>query len=315
VLRENAEAAGELVLSARRRRTERVARVPDLVWRPGQTRWDAFTEGLRSFVTLKRPEPKPPPPKRPAQPYLPVGSAERLPILMYHRVAPVGAAATSRWRLVPEMFEEQLAALKAAGCYSVGLDAWRQATWRRQGLQGRPVLLTFDDGYTDFADYAWPLLQRYGFTAVLFVVADRIGGTADWAAMRPEALSLLDWPAIQRLASEGVIIGSHSATHPELTGLDPATAVTEMARSRASLSRGLGKAVDTIAYPHGAQDAVVRHLAGACGYTFGFTCEPGTAGFDDGLLALPRVEVRGDMPIDEFRAALALDAAAEPAHE
>jgi len=235
---------------------------------------------------------------------------------MYHRIAPEGAAATSRWRLVPEVFEQQLSALREAGCYSVGLDAWRQAAWRRQGLKGHPVLLTFDDGYTDFADYAWPLLQRYGFTAVLFVVADRIGGTADWAAMRPEALPLLGWPELRRLAREGVIIGSHSATHPELTGLDPATAVHEMARSRAVLLRGLGAPVDTIAYPHGAQDAIVRHLAGACGYTFGFTCEPGISGFDDGLLALPRIEVRGDMTLAEFRAAVGVEtAAAEPAHE
>ena len=45
---------------------------------------------------------------------------------------------------------------------------------------GKWLALTFDDGYQDFADAAWPLLQRYGFSATVFLVTDHVGGHAEW---------------------------------------------------------------------------------------------------------------------------------------
>jgi peptidoglycan/xylan/chitin deacetylase (PgdA/CDA1 family) len=209
--------------------------------------------------------------------------------------------------LAPDAFEQQLAVLRDAGYRSLALSEWRDAVWSREPLEGRPVILTFDDGHYDFATEAWPRLERYGFGAVVFVVAGRIGAAATWEVMRGEQPALLGWDEIERLSAAGVVFGSHSETHARLTGLSPADMAQELARSRATLVRGLEARVDAIAYPHGAQDAVVRHLAGACGYTFGFSCEPGFASFDDPLLALPRIEVRGDRSLADFRAALGID--------
>jgi hypothetical protein len=310
VLRESAVAAGELVLRERRRKSARVARVPDLVWRPGQTRLQAFAEGVRSMVAPRRPTPKP---AMPAP--LPVGPAERLPILMYHRIAPEGAATTARWRLEPDMFEQQLQRAARGRVLQRGpgrVAPGRMATPRPPGPAGASHVRRRLHGFRDLCVAAARALRLYG-RAVRRRRSHRGHGRLGRDAAGSAAIAGLARDPAAR--GEGVIIGSHSSTHPELTGLDPAAAVDEMARSRAILSRGLGTPVDTIAYPHGAQDAIVRHLAGACGYTFGFTCEPGISRFDDGLLALPRIEVRGDMTLDEFRAALAIDAAAEPAHE
>jgi peptidoglycan/xylan/chitin deacetylase (PgdA/CDA1 family) len=111
---------------------------------------------------------------------------------------------------------------------------------------------------------------------------------------------LLGWEQIHRLRDEGVEFGSHSASHLPLSALSPAEIVSEGARSRAILERGLGRAVRTIAYPHGAEDRIVRHLIGACGYIFGLSCQPGLSGFFDPLLALPRVEVTGSDTLPSF---------------
>jgi len=256
-------------------------------------------------------------PQPQAEPYGRSGDADhaatgwvtpRLPILMYHRIADAGAPSTARYRLAPARFEEQLAMLRDAGFRSVTLEDWRSAREARAPIPGRAVLFSFDDGCRDFATDAWPLLKRYGFGAMLFVVADRVGETASWDAMRGEDVPLLDWDEIHALAAEGVIIGSHGAVHRRLSGLAPIDIVRELAHSRAVLERGLERIVDTIAYPHGAEDQIVRHISGACGYLFGLSCQPGFATYDDPLLALPRIEVRGDWTATDLRSALGFDA-------
>jgi peptidoglycan/xylan/chitin deacetylase (PgdA/CDA1 family) len=228
----------------------------------------------------------------------------RLPILMYHRVAPDGAAALARYRVTPEAFEEQLRYLRDAGYHSVSLEDWRIAMKNERPLPGRAVILTFDDGYMDFMSNAWPLLKRYGFSAIVFLVAEQIGGANHWDRAYGEEVPLLGWEQIHRLRDEGIEFGSHSASHLPLSALSPAEIVSEGARSRAILERGLGLAVRAIAYPHGAEDRIVRHLIGACGYIFGLSCHPGLSGFFDPLLALPRIEITGSDELSGFIAKL-----------
>jgi peptidoglycan/xylan/chitin deacetylase (PgdA/CDA1 family) len=227
-----------------------------------------------------------------------------LPILLYHRIAPDGAAARARYRVTPEAFEEQLRFLRDSGYHTPRLGEWLRALETKEPLPGRAVLFTFDDGYRDFAEHAWPLLRRHGFSALVFLVADAVGGLNQWDEAYGERLPLLGWEEIRRLCSEGLELGSHTATHRPLTALSATEVVREVARSRAVLTRGLGAPVEAIAYPHGAIDEVVRHLTGACGYRSGLTTRPARSGFDDPPLALPRLEVRGDASFADFVALL-----------
>jgi peptidoglycan/xylan/chitin deacetylase (PgdA/CDA1 family) len=222
---------------------------------------------------------------------------------MYDQVAPSGSPAFARYRLAPALFEEQLRYLREAGFRGVTLDEWREARQRWEPLTGRAVMLTFDDGYKDFEHYAWPLLRKYDFSALVFVVADRIGATNSWDEP-DEPLALLGWEEIRRLQDEGVVFGSHSATHPFLTALSPADVAREAARSRAILTRGLGRPVTAFAYPHGAEDEAIQHLVGACGYVYGLSCRPGPSRLGDPLLALPRVEITGSDTLADFIAKL-----------
>jgi peptidoglycan/xylan/chitin deacetylase (PgdA/CDA1 family) len=106
---------------------------------------------------------------------------------MYHQVAPSGAPRFPRYRVVPEAFEKQLQYLRDAGFRGVTLGEWREAMQRWEPLPGRAVLLTFDDGYLDSERYAWPLLRQHGFSAIAFLVADRVGGTNSWDPGRRRA--------------------------------------------------------------------------------------------------------------------------------
>jgi peptidoglycan/xylan/chitin deacetylase (PgdA/CDA1 family) len=229
----------------------------------------------------------------------------RLPILMYHQVAEGGAPARARWRVTPSRFEDQLRYLREAGFYSVGLSTWRSAMGHRRPLPGRAVMITFDDGFLDFGSQAWPLLREYGFSAVLFVVSERVGQSNDWDPPVSAGDRLLDWEQLRRLCRDGLEIGSHSATHPRLRSLPVEDVAREAAKSRATLQRELGQPVTAFAYPFGDHDPAIRHLVGACGYDQGFGCFPADrASLNGDLMNQPRIEVLGDHDMTQFIAGL-----------
>ena len=201
-----------------------------------------------------------------------------LPILAYNRIC-------------TDIFEQQLQYLKDSGYYSTSWQDWQSATLAKIPLPGKAVLLTFDGGYLDFFNYAFPLLKRFDFTATVFLVAESIGKTNSWEKADSEQVQLMGWREIRQLRDAGIEIGSMSATYQPLTGLSPTEIVREAAKSRAILERGLGKPVKCFAYPYGNVDKIVEKLVGAIGYTYGVSSESEFSSFEDSLLSLPRMQV------------------------
>jgi peptidoglycan/xylan/chitin deacetylase (PgdA/CDA1 family) len=227
-----------------------------------------------------------------------------VPILMYHRVAPQGAEATRRWRLHPEELEAQLAHLRDNGFHSISLEQWRAAADRRRPIPAGAVILTFDDGYADFPEHALPLLAKYGFGATIFAVSDLVGGCNEWDEHLGEKLELMDWSTLAAIGDSGIEVGSHSARHRPLSTLSPEELARDFCRSRATFHEKLGFQVRSLCYPFGLHDAAVTAIAGACGFHYGLTVHSRPASFADDLLALPRIEVRGDEPFADFLAKL-----------
>jgi len=232
---------------------------------------------------------------------------ERLPILMYHRVADIGPAGLARWRLPPAAFADQMRWLRRHGYHAVTsadlLD--RRATGA--AFAGRPVMITFDDAYRDFHDVAWPILQVHDLTAEIFVVTDLVGDAARWDSAYGAPAPLMDWPQIQALAQAGVRFGSHLASHSHIADLTSPQIAAEAARSQAVLARATGRPCLSIAAPFGEADDRFRRIVRHCGYEAAFTTEPGTARLSDDPLYLPRIEVAGDCSLDAFARALRPD--------
>ncbi len=224
----------------------------------------------------------------------------QLPILMYHHIADQGSDSLQQWRLSPHMFEIQLKYLYDLGYYSISLDQWSHSLRTNQPLPGKAVAITFDDGYKTFFTHAWPLLQRYGFTATVFLVASRVGHVNDWDDHYGDPLPLMDWDQIGELQQAGVYFGSHSFTHRSLTRCTPAEMIEEGARSRARLEEQLNQPIKSIAYPYGQVNSMVAHLMGACGYTIGVTCHEGLSQLNNPALLLPRQEITGLDRLREF---------------
>ena len=203
-------------------------------------------------------------------------------ILMYHAVADV-AADPNMLCVPPERFAAQMAWMERRGLRGVGVGALIEAMRadRSRGLVG----ITFDDGYASVLDAALPVLQRHGFGATVFVISDRLGGRNDWDEGT-------DWPllsaaGVRELASAGIEIGSHSASHVRLSGLAPGQLAGQVAQSRADLVELLGAEVAGFAYPYGDMDAAARQAVHDAGYSY--ACAVETPAHALGYLALPRI--------------------------
>lgn len=154
------------------------------------------------------------------------------------------------------------------------------------------VAITFDDGFQNLADVAWPLLREHGFPATVFVATDWVGRQNAWdpADTRIPRLPLLGWDTLGVLAAEGLDVQSHSRSHPHLSRLGEDALAEELEGSRAAIQSAIGIAPRALAYPYGSYDARVVSATRRAGYAWGLTTElsPLTAASDP--LMLPRLD-------------------------
>ncbi|MEB3047716.1 trifunctional glycosyltransferase/class I SAM-dependent methyltransferase/polysaccharide deacetylase [Rhizobium mulingense] len=232
-----------------------------------------------------------------------------VPILMYHRIAEDGPAALRRFRTPPEMFRKQMQFLRRHGYYAVTAPSLANHLRSGKPIQGRPVMLTFDDAYLDFRANAFPILAENDFSADVFVVTDKVGGRSDWDCAYGEPAALMAWPDILELQQKGISFGSHLASHTPASAMENDVLLAEALRSRHALESRLGGSVVSIALPYGATDFRVPGILSVAGYTIGFTTRAATAAFSDNVFGLPRLEVRGDRPLEAFPALMGLPGA------
>jgi glycosyltransferase involved in cell wall biosynthesis/peptidoglycan/xylan/chitin deacetylase (PgdA/CDA1 family) len=244
----------------------------------------------------------------------------RVPVLTYHSIAESGPEALRTWRVHPEMFKAQIRLLRSHGFYSITSEQLYEHRTSGRHFPGRPILISFDDAYADFAETAWPILRDHDFSAEVFVVTDRVGQTAIWDAEFGDPARLMDWPTIERLHAEGVRFGSHLASHTPASNLSSLELLREAVQSRALLEEHLGAPVRSIAAPYGAMDQRYNQILRLAGYDVGFSCVSGIAEPQHNRHALPRLEVNGAWELSDFADALGLEpnraaAGARPARE
>jgi peptidoglycan/xylan/chitin deacetylase (PgdA/CDA1 family) len=108
------------------------------------------------------------------------------------------------WTQTEGAFEKQMKYLHENGYQTITLDdltRWQQG---RSGLPQKPVVVTFDDGDRSVYDYAWPILEKYGFKAAYFIITSRVG--QQW-----EGLDFLTWDELRELRESGTFsIESHT---------------------------------------------------------------------------------------------------------
>jgi len=133
---------------------------------------------------------------------------------------------------------------------------------------GRGLALSFDDGYADFYEEAWPVLREYGFRATLFPVVGWVGGTTD-------GTPLMSWDTLGELAAAGCEIGAHGSTHRPLDVATEDEMWEEMEAGQQFITQYVGTPPAGIAYPYGRASERVERVAAEAGYEWGATARGG----------------------------------------
>ena len=205
------------------------------------------------------------------------GNAQKIVVLNYHKVdeTPIALAVS------PADFERQMAYLKEKGYVSITPDQLADHLERGAALPERPLLITFDDGYADNYENAYPILKKYGFTATIFVVTDYLSRFPAY----------LTWEQAREMKQGGFYIASHTMQHKVLTELDAQALREELAGSAEALDYQLGKQSRFLAYPTGAYSLALAQAVKDYGYRAAFTIKYGNVDRASNPYALERVPV------------------------
>jgi peptidoglycan/xylan/chitin deacetylase (PgdA/CDA1 family) len=207
-------------------------------------------------------------------------------ILMYHAVSNRGGATA----IAPAVFAAQMAAIAEGGVPVITLDDLLDAREGRATLAPRSVILTFDDGFQDFADAAWPVMARHGFRPIVYLPTAFVGRAEGWRGIAEPPRALMGWGTIRALAREGVIFGSHTVHHPNLNAMAPDEVEAELRRSRAEIGERIGIEARHFAPPYGLAGEGVRARI-AAHYRSSVGTRLGEAGAEDDPYDLPRLEM------------------------
>jgi len=170
-----------------------------------------------------------------------------VPVLTFHSIS-----ADSGPTSIPlETFQMQMDVLAECGVAAMTCEEFLD--WHRGGAPGgsRRVLITFDDGFADFATAAHPVLRERGFAAMVFVPTGELDYREDWRGGRSPPRRLLSWSTVRELAAAGVEFGGHGVAHADLTRVPPPVRRHEIERSARELEQQLGRPVRAFAAPYG----------------------------------------------------------------
>jgi peptidoglycan/xylan/chitin deacetylase (PgdA/CDA1 family) len=167
----------------------------------------------------------------------------------------------------------------------------------RQGgnLPLKPVVITFDDGYLDTYQNAFPILKSYGFQGVAYIITSTLGTKLSYGYMQPDEL--------KALIAAGWEIGSHSISHTELR-TSKLGIRNEIEQSRKNLEALLGVPIRTFSYPFGLANPWTEEQVAKYGYDSAVGLDILVNQTPKRLYYLSRREVYRDMTISDFQALL-----------
>lgn len=216
-----------------------------------------------------------------------------VPVLAYHNIS---AQEKGKLSIAAHTFDAQIRQLHAEGFHAVSLSDFLAFTAGRRQLPRKSVLLTFDDGYRSFIQYARPILKDYGFGATLFVYSNFIGGG-----------SALSWQDLRTLTEQGFDVQAHSKSHANLRRNAGESEAAYAKRIEAELAypltlfkKNLTHPVDALAYPFGEMDDELIPYVAKYGYAAAFTVRRQSNAAFVSPLKISRAQIYADMSPKDF---------------
>jgi|WetSurMetagenome_2_1015567.scaffolds.fasta_scaffold128906_2 peptidoglycan/xylan/chitin deacetylase (PgdA/CDA1 family) len=217
----------------------------------------------------------------------------RIAIIAYHSVRPEH----HRFSIQPKTFERQIDLIQNE--YEIiRLNQINSKLSTNTCPSKTTVIITFDDAFSDFLDYAYPILAQASVPATIFVPTGLIGKYNSWDYDRGghPKLRILSGEEIRNLSRQKLVdVGSHSVDHVSMGKISPGEMRRQISDSKQNLETLLERPVQAFSYPYGQRDDVPRsaiQLVAEAGYQFAVTGQWGTIQSPKHLLQLPRIFFR-----------------------
>jgi peptidoglycan/xylan/chitin deacetylase (PgdA/CDA1 family) len=217
-----------------------------------------------------------------------------VPILMYHYIS-IPPSLNDRLRVdlsvLPDNFDAQMRWLAENGYHTITLTDLYYYLAVGAPLPDNPVIITFDDGYVDHYENAFPILQKYGFIGTFFILA----GPADVASPR-----YLTWEMIAQMSTAGQDIQVHGRDHVDMRRRTLEFLYFQLVGTRQAIEAHTGKPAAFLAFPAGEYDADTLRFVDKYGFWMGVTTHYGRDHTLDAPFELTRVRIRGTDSLESF---------------
>lgn len=229
-----------------------------------------------------------------------VPRAPSVPILMYHSISNDVETVHPYFRVntSPCVFDSHMQYLYDNGYSVINVEEALNIITRGNSnlsddMLARYAVVTFDDGFSDFYFNAFPILQKYGFSATVFLPTSFIGAPSRYFKEK----QCLSWSEVRELSHNGIYFGSHTVNHLQLTTLTPNEMEYEITISKNTIEDQINTAVDSFSYPYAFPEhdkdfiRVLCKMLEECGYQNGVSTRIGTARKNDNRFLLRRIPV------------------------
>lgn len=218
-----------------------------------------------------------------------------MPVIMYHRVIKDESEKGVHGTYVTvEQFEEQMKYLKKKGYETVTFkDLLNNRYKQRFDKDKKWIMLTFDDGYKDNYENAFPILKKYQFKGIIYVL-DGIEYNK-WDVDNPgnpeKRFTLMNQEELLEMQNYGIEFGGHTSTHPRLAELSTEQVKSEIINSKSNIEKIIGKELLSFAYPYGSLNEEVKRIPQEAGYKFAVATDSGSIVFSDDLFEIRRIGI------------------------
>ncbi|WP_298440033.1 polysaccharide deacetylase family protein [Geobacter sp.] len=228
---------------------------------------------------------------------LPLGGAAaeswRVPVLLYHDISNQYG---DPYTISPSLFAAQMEWLYANGYRAVPV---REAA-AVKGNNERVVVITFDDGYATFIDYAYPLFRQYGFHSTIAVIGSHVGTFIKRDGRR----AVLSWDEYRYLTADGLVeVACHTYDLHVFNRMKNASAAeveSDLGRFQQTVEKELGKRSRILAWPYGIYNRERIEAARRAGFTEILTSNEGYWGPSSRPDEIPRLNIGNRLDLISF---------------
>ncbi|WP_022818844.1 polysaccharide deacetylase family protein [Fusobacterium russii] len=226
-----------------------------------------------------------------------------VPVLMYHRVINSkdneGVHGTYIYQ---DIFRKHLQYLKKNNYEVITFKDLKKISWRnRFNSNKKYIIITFDDGYVDNYELAFPILKEFNFKATIFLMAESTYNEWDVRSSNEKIFPLMTKDMILEMQNYGIEFGAHTFNHPKLNKISNEDIEYQVVDCKKVLEEKISSDIITFAYPYGLLNDYAKKMARKAAYDFAVATDSGTVCLSDDLFQIRRIAIFPNTNLRSFK--------------